>query len=179
MYSNTRARVVTPDGDSSEFEVSAGVLQGDTLAPYLFIIVLDYALRQAIQGREVDLGLTITPRRSSRSLEVTLTDLDFADDIGLLSNNMMQAQDLLTRVEKECAKVGLALNAKKTEVITFGQPPNHPPLVTIGGSPLKEVEDFKYLGSWVNTSEKDIKIRKALAWTALDGMKVIWSSRMS
>ena len=74
--------------------------------------------------------MTITPRRSSRSLEVTLTDLDFADDIGLLSNNMMQAQDLLTRVEKECAKVGLALNAKKTEVITFGLPPNHPPIVT-------------------------------------------------
>ena len=41
MYSNTQARIVTPDGDSSESDVSAGLLQGDTLAPYLFIIVLD------------------------------------------------------------------------------------------------------------------------------------------
>ena len=179
MYTNTRAKVVTPDGDSGEFEVSAGVLQGDTLAPYLFIIVLDYALRQDIQSREVELGLTITTRKSSRSPEVTLTDLDFADDIALLSNNMNQAQTLLTRVEQECAKVGLALNAKKTEVITFGQPPTHPSLNTIGGSILKEVEDFKYLGSWVNTSEKDIKIRKALAWKALNGMKSVWSSQLS
>ena len=179
MYSNTRAKVVTPDGNSDEFEVSAGVLQGDTLAPYLFIIVLDYALRQAIQGREVDLGLTITPRKASRSPAVALTDFDFADDIGLLSNNLKQAQELLTRVEKECVKVGLTLNAKKTEVITFSQPPDHPSLTTIGGLALKEVIDFKYLGSWVTTSEKDIKVRKALAWRALNGMKTVWSSRMS
>ena len=64
-------------------------------------------------------------------------------------------------------------------VITFGQPPSHPSLNTIGGSILKEVEDFKYLGSWVNTSEKDIKIRKALAWKALNGMKSVWSSQLS
>ena len=50
MYEGTRARVVTPDGDSEEFDILAGVLQGDTLAPFLFIIVLDYALRQAISG---------------------------------------------------------------------------------------------------------------------------------
>ena len=48
MYEGTRARVVTPDGDSGEFDILPGVLQGDTLAPFLFIIVLDYALRQAI-----------------------------------------------------------------------------------------------------------------------------------
>ena len=56
---------------------------------------------------------------------------------------------------------------------------NYPPLVTIGGSPLKEVDDFKYLGSWVNTSEKDIKIRNPLAWRALNGMRTIWSLWMS
>ena len=86
---------------------------------------------------------------------------------------MKQAQDLLTQVEKECAKIGLAPNAKKTEVITFGQPSTHPALVTIVGLPLKEVEDFKYLGSWVNTSENNIKIRKALVWRVLNGMKGI------
>lgn len=32
------------------FEILAGVLQGDTLAPYLFIIVLDYVMRMAVRG---------------------------------------------------------------------------------------------------------------------------------
>ena len=107
MYTGTRAKVVTPDGDSEEFDIQAGVMQGDTLAPFLFVIVLDYALRKAINGREQDLGLTLTPRRSRRYPAVVLTDLDYADDISLLSNNMEQAQELLSRVESECAKVGL------------------------------------------------------------------------
>ena len=32
-YARTRAKVVTPDGDSEEFDIQAGVMQGDTLAP--------------------------------------------------------------------------------------------------------------------------------------------------
>ena len=83
----------------------AGVLQGDKLAPFVFIIVLDYALRQALKEHE-DLGFTITPRKSRRIGPVTLSDLDFADDIALLSDNIIEAQELLSRVESECEKVG-------------------------------------------------------------------------
>ena len=36
--------LVAPDGETKLFDISAGVLQGDTLAPFLFIIVLDYAM---------------------------------------------------------------------------------------------------------------------------------------
>jgi len=38
--------------------------------------------------------------------------------------------------------------------------------LTANGKPLKKVIDFKYLGSWVDNSAKDIKVRKAQAWTA-------------
>ena len=51
-----------------------------------------------------------------------LTDLEFADDIDLLSDGMVQEQKLLSRVETECAKVGLRLNPKKTEYLTFNLP---------------------------------------------------------
>ena len=66
MYTGTRAKVVTEDGDSDEFEITAGVLQGDTLAPFRFVITLDYALRKAINGKEADLGFTLSPRKSRR-----------------------------------------------------------------------------------------------------------------
>ncbi|KAJ8346398.1 hypothetical protein SKAU_G00277990 [Synaphobranchus kaupii] len=139
--------------EAQEFDILAGVLQGDTLAPFLFIIVLDYALRQAIEGREKDLGFTITPRRSGRFPAIVLTDLDYADDISLISDRVEKAQELLTRVERECAKVGLGLNAKKTEVIAYNTP-DHLPLRTTGDTALREVSDFKYLGSWVNSTEQ-------------------------
>ena len=91
---------------------------------------------------------------------------------------MEQAQELLNRVELECAKVGLRLNAKKTKVITYNISPEHQPLTTTGGTVLKEVEDFKYLGSWVNSTEQDLKVRKALAWRALNGMTCVWNSNL-
>ena len=48
LYRNTKVKVRSPDGDTEYFDIVAGVLQGDTLAPYLFIICLDYVLRTSI-----------------------------------------------------------------------------------------------------------------------------------
>ena len=110
---------------------------------------------------------------------MALADLDYADDICLISDRVEKAQELLNRVEEECARVGLRLNSKKTEVITYNILPNHPPLRTTEGIALKEVSDFKYFGSWVNSTEQDIKVRKALAWRALNGMKSVWNSNLS
>ncbi|KAJ8342490.1 hypothetical protein SKAU_G00324180 [Synaphobranchus kaupii] len=106
-----------------------------------------------------------------------LTDLDYADDISLISDRVEKAQELLTRVERECVKVGLGLNAKKTEVIAYNTP-DHLPLRTTGDTALREVSDFKYLGSWVNSTEQDLRVRKALAWKALNGMASVWKSNL-
>ena len=64
--------------------------------------------------------------------------------------------------EKECKKVGLVLNAKKTKSVAYNiDEPT--PLHTFDGTYLEWKDDFKYLGSWVDNSEKDISIRKAQA----------------
>ena len=104
MYQNPTARVLTPDGETEKFDITAGVMQGDTLAPFLFIDVLDYALRGAFNGYEEQLGFTISPRRSQRQSTITLTDLDFADDIALLSDKIEEAQSILSRVQRECSQ---------------------------------------------------------------------------
>ena len=85
MYENTRAKVISSDGETDLFELLAGVLQGDTLAPYLFVIVLDYALSTVTDGREEDLGFHLERRKSRRVGPDVITDFDFADDIALLS----------------------------------------------------------------------------------------------
>ena len=48
VHADTCANVITPDGETKEFQISKGVLQGDTLAPFLLVIMLDYAMRMAI-----------------------------------------------------------------------------------------------------------------------------------
>ena len=40
LYKDTMTQVITPDGETDFFQITAGVLQGDTLAPYLFIVAL-------------------------------------------------------------------------------------------------------------------------------------------
>ena len=35
MYTNTKAEVVSPDGETELFDITAGVIQGDTLTPFL------------------------------------------------------------------------------------------------------------------------------------------------
>jgi len=41
------------------------------------------------------------------------------------------------------------------------------------------VDDFKYLGSWVASTEHDIRTRRAQAWKVLHDMKKIWKSNLS
>ena len=48
LYKNTNAMVCSPKGDTDFFDIVAGVLQGDTLVPHLFIICLDYVLQMSI-----------------------------------------------------------------------------------------------------------------------------------
>ena len=117
-YHKTKFKVITPDGETDELDIYGGVLQGDTLAPYLFIIVLDYCLRSAINGREEHLGFTI------RVGPLMVTDIGFADDIALVSDTACQAQELLDRVEDAALRVGLHMNAKKTQrmVLIFQSP---------------------------------------------------------
>ena len=47
LYTDTTAQVISPDGNTEFFQIHVGVLQGDTLAPFLFIIPLDYAMKKA------------------------------------------------------------------------------------------------------------------------------------
>ena len=79
------------------FEITGGILQGDTLdTPFLFMMVLDYALRKTLDGKEEDIGLQITPRKSRRHPKETIANLDIADDISLLSDQIEEAQQFCT-----------------------------------------------------------------------------------
>ena len=72
----------------------------------------------------------------------------------------------MLRVEYECKKRVLHLNTKKTKVMAFN---TLDPIVlkTADGHTLQVEKDLKVIGDWINSSEKDIKMRKALEWNAL------------
>jgi hypothetical protein len=209
LYIGASAEVVTSDGTSDEIKLSVGVLQGDTLAPYLFDIVIDYVLRNATVNRELGITLRGPKGTQSRTTQqgLYLTDLDYADDIALLSRNFEDAQKLLTRVEEEALKVGLKINIDKTEYMLGGvweeagekrqrtskksskkskksrrrpklKQSNLPELKILDGV-IKRVYDFKYLGCWLQSSFKDFEVRRSLAWQAAKDMGRLWHMDLS
>ena len=90
LYKDTVAQVITPDGEIDFFEIVAGVLQSDTLALHLFIVALDYALREAT--KDTSTGFMLEKREGSRKPAVYITHAGFANDLALISNYMEQAQ---------------------------------------------------------------------------------------
>ena len=151
LYRNTKVKVRSPDGDTEYFDIVAGVLQGDTLAPYLFIICLDYVLRTSIDKIREN-GFELTKKRSRRYPAKTITDADYADDIALLANTPNQDETL----ERAAAGIGLHVNAHKTEYKCYNQTGD---ISTLDGTSLKLVEKFTSLGSSVSSTEKDIDTR--------------------
>ena len=97
LYRNTKVKVCSPDGDTDYFDIVAGVLQGDTLAPYLFIICLDYVLRTSV-GKIKENGFKLTKERCRSYLAKTIIDADYADDITLLANAPAPAETLLHKL---------------------------------------------------------------------------------
>ena len=50
---------------------------------------------------------------------------------------------------------------------------------TLEETPLKLVDKFTYLGSSVESTEKDIETRLTKAWTAINRLSIIWKSDLT
>ena len=107
-----------------------------------------------------------------------LEDLDFADDISLLSHSQEHMQQKTDRVTNEAASVGLKLNSKKTKMMRICA--RNEKAVTVGRENIEEVQSFNYLGSTVNADGnimEEVNIRIGKAAGAFKKLRNIWKSR--
>ena len=141
----------------------------DTLAPYLFIICLDYVLRTSIDKIR-EKGFELKKKSGGRYPAKTITGADNADDIALLTNTPNQAETQQHSLERAATGIGLHVNAHKTEYMCYNQTGD---IYTLDGTPLKLVDKFTYLGSSVSSTEKDIDTQLTKAWTAIDRLSII------
>ena len=170
---NTKVKVVY--GDIDYFDIVSGVLQGDTLTPYLFIICLDYVLRTSVDKIKEN-RFKLTKERSRRYPAKTIIDADYADDIVLMANAAAQAETLLHSLERVAAGISLHVNAHKTEYMCFNQTGD---ISTLNGCALKLVDKFNYLGCSVSSTETDIDTQLAKAWIVIDRLSVVWKSDLA
>ena len=106
-----------------------------------------------------------------------INDLAFADDIALLENDATQAQLQLNMLKHNTSHVGLEINIDKIVQmrLNVNDKISNDNLVVIG-QPITIVDDFKYLGFYIDLTNKDIEARIGFTWSAFAKLKPILTS---
>ena len=104
-------------------------------------------------------------------------DADYADDSAVLAYVLKDATFLLHSIERTAKEIRLYLDADKTEFLCFNQDASEG-MKSLNGEKIKQVEDFKYLGSYIASTEHDVNIRLGKAWDALNELDKIWKSNL-
>ena len=134
----------------------------------MFMVCLNHIPRISIDLiKENDFTLKKT---SSRWYSTeTMTDTDYADDLVLLANTPDQAKSTLHSLKQVAGDIGLYMNINKTEFMYFKQERT---ISTLSDS-LKLIVQFTYIGSNILSTESNINICLAKAWTDID--MAVWS----
>ncbi|KAK3568306.1 hypothetical protein QTP86_003534 [Hemibagrus guttatus] len=146
MYERSRTVVRCAVGQTEEFKVEVGLHQGSALSPFLFAIVMDQLSEEVRQ-------------------ESPWTMM-FADDIVICSESREQVEENLERWRFALERRGMKVSGSKTEYMCVNEREGSG-TVRLQGEEVKKVQEFKYLGSTVQSNGecgKEVKKRVQAGW---------------
>ena len=165
FYSNTQCSVVSGAGLTDWFEVKSGVKQGCVMSGFLFLLVIDWIMSQAVKENNTGIRWNMMEQ---------LEDLDFADDIALLASNWNQLQSKLNSIQAYGEQTGLRINIGKTKSMCIN---SNDRALSVRGEEIEEVNNFVYLGSNVSKeggTAQDIRKRTGKACGAFNKFSKLW-----
>ena len=112
--------------------------------------------------------------------DTKLTDLNFVDDLALLTNKCEQMQLMTDSLKNLSKKVGLRTSVDKTKIQKIRNLEKDADIY-LEGAPLEIVKNFTYLGSIqsnVGDIEKDVKIRIGKVCSVLRRLQTVWGSKV-
>ena len=169
FYVNFECSIILENTLTESFPVKSGVRQGCILSPILFLVTIDWVMRQTTSLCTHGIQWTVFSH---------LQDLDFADDIAILSSTISRLQEKSDDLNKNSKKTGLNISKKKSKIMCVNSSPTR--TISIDGEPLETIDEFTYLGSVIstdNSAQKDIKARLSKARCAFSRLKNIWKSK--
>ncbi|KAK3539478.1 hypothetical protein QTP70_008874 [Hemibagrus guttatus] len=146
MYERSRTVVRCAVGQTEEFKVEVGLHQGSALSPFLFAMVMDQLSEEVRQ-------------------ESPWTMI-FADDIVICSESREQVEENLERWRFALERRGMKVSRSKTEYMCVNEREGSG-TVRLQGEEVKKVQEFKYLGSTVQSNGecgKEVKKRVQAGW---------------
>ena len=100
----------------------------------MFLVAIDWIMKTTTKNRRNGIQWTLWSQ---------LDDLDFADDLALLSHSHEQMQEKTDLLNLVSAQTGLNINMNKTKIMKANTKSKN--VVTVGGKPLEETDCFTYL----------------------------------
>ena len=131
----------------------------------MFLVAIDWIMKTTTKNRRNGIQWTLWSQ---------LDDLDFADDLALLSHSHEQMQEKTDLLNLVSAQTGLNINMNKTKIMKANTKSKN--VVTVDGKPLEETDCFTYLGSKI--TEEDTKARIQKARVAFLMLSKIWKSKL-
>ena len=168
-YEGTSCRIHHDGGLTERFSIKTGVRQGCLLSPFLFLLAMDWAMKETTTGSRNGIQWTLVDQ---------LEDLDFADDLALLAHTHSQMQAKTSKLEAISSKLGLNINTDKTKIMRINGKSNEH--ITINNLSIEDVTSFTYLGSVINITvgtDEDVLARIGKARSAFNILANIWRSR--
>ena len=167
-YDGLTCRVIHQGKLTDSFPIRTGVRQGCILSPFLFLLAMDWIMKTSTSSLNTGINW---------SNGTQLEDLDFADDIALLSYDSAQMQVKTDSVALNSERIGLSVHTGKSKVLTINNS-DHAQVV-IDGRLLEDVDKFVYLGSIVDTqggTDADVMARIGKARYAFYQLRSAWNS---
>jgi sorting nexin-29 len=182
LHSGNFAAVRLDGKIGARFKVSAGVRQGCVIAPTLFNIFIDLVMKKALARMPPNCGIKLKQRASDQiaigSLE-NVVMLMYADDVVLMSHDPSELAVMLSTVDEVANEYGMRINASKTE-IQFQGVSDVLPNFRISTGVVSVTQEFKYLGSWVQSDggmDKEINVRRGRAIGVFQSFEKVWRNR--
>jgi len=132
LYRHTRCCIRINHGVTDMFDILTRVRQGVILSRFLFLMVIDFLMRKTVDGHNY--GITWETEK--------LADLDFADDIALISDSPMTLQNMTTELQNNAAKVGLRISAENTKAMAVGN--TQALSLSVDHKDIELIEHFQY-----------------------------------
>ncbi|GFR75949.1 galactosylgalactosylxylosylprotein 3-beta-glucuronosyltransferase [Elysia marginata] len=162
IYQNATARVHIDNIESELFPIKRGVRQGDPISTKLFTAAIEMIFRKA----ELKHGLNVEGE--------TLTNLRFADDVALVTENTKSMEEQLNNLNKISLESGLKMHKGKTKyMINFESHENIP----IDKEKIEEVPNYKYLGQTTylkETTKEEVTCRIRAGWSCFGKYREIF-----
>ena len=168
-YEGTNCCILHEGGLTESFSIESGVRQGCLLSPFLFLLAVDWIMKETTTGWRNEIQWSLVKQ---------LEDLDFADDLALLAQTHTQMQAKTTKLEAVSSKLGLKINTDKTKTIRING--NAREQIMINYLDIEDVTSFTYLGSVINITGgtyEDVLARIGKARSAFNTLASIWRSR--